>query len=113
MKIKNLKEIDRLTLTRIIGILKEEKRIVLAEKLIAISNTEFDPTKYVEVDRARVEEIINKVDYPIGEYEVRGDDGDYAPNERERFLIKDYLEGFLAEFATAIATAKPVREVKR
>ena len=41
---------------------------------------------------------MNDDGYAVNDYELRGDDGDYSPTENERFLIVDYMTGFLEEF---------------
>lgn len=45
----------------------------------------------------------------VEEYEMRGDDGDYTPNENERFLMEDFtigiMENFTKDLATALVTA--------
>ena len=43
---------------------------------------------------AAVQEYITEY---LDGYEVRGDEGDYTPNEREAFLIDDAIQGLLAE----------------
>ena len=47
-------------------------------------------------------EIITKIDYSIEDYELRADEGDYTPNEREKTLIDDYAQGLLDEVVNAI-----------
>ena len=32
----------------------------------------------------------------VGSYELRGDNGDYTPNERERLMIEDAIQGYIA-----------------
>jgi hypothetical protein len=35
----------------------------------------------------------------VDNYEFRGDDGDYAPNDSERVLLEDALNGFVVDHA--------------
>lgn len=52
------------------------------------------PAAQPAIPTDRLEQIIDEY---IANYEFRGDGGDYAPNERERFLMKDAFMGLLAD----------------
>ena len=74
-----------------------------------------------KLSRNNINKITAKAmeDYSVEDYEVRGDDGDYSPNEHERFLILDYSIGLVDEIDEAIqkelgvercvVNAKPVK----
>ena len=57
--------------------------------------------------KARVKDAILNFDTEdfVDEYELRGDNGDYTPNERERFLIIDCGIGLLEAQADKIKKA--------
>lgn len=54
-------------------------------------------------NRENLWEIINSIDYSVEDYELRADNGDYAPNEREKTLIVDYVAGFLVEIVEELS----------
>lgn len=47
----------------------------------------------------KLDSIIHQMreEFGVNNYEVRGDKGDYTPNEQEKFLMEDMLEGFIYE----------------
>lgn len=49
-----------------------------------------DRSEAIKAEEARLREY-------LADYEFRGDNGDYTPNEQERTLIEDALRGWLAE----------------
>ena len=56
----------------------------------------------------RIWKIINSLDtLDIDDYEFRGDNGDYTPNEREKHLMVDYNEWCMNEIVEAIADNLP------
>ena len=52
--------------------------------------------------RVKLWKIINDIDYSVEDYEYRGDEGDYTPNNHEEVLINDYAQGLLDEVVDAI-----------
>lgn len=57
----------------------------------------------IGIDENKIWEEVGHIDYNINDYEMRGDNGDYTPNEQEKILMEDYLNGFLEQFVKAIA----------
>ena len=41
----------------------------------------------------------------VDDYELRADDGDYCPNEQERFLMEDFAIGLAEEIIDSAASA--------
>ena len=39
--------------------------------------------------------LLPSITEEVNEYELRGDNGDYTPNEHERFLMEDFGHGFM------------------
>jgi len=52
--------------------------------------------------RVKLWKIINDIDYSVEDYELRADNGDYTPNDKECILINDYAQGLLDEVVDAI-----------
>ena len=52
-----------------------------------------------------------RIEAALDDYEMRGDDGDYMPTEAEKFLIRDFCLGFMAE-QHAPAAGEPYGGVK-
>ena len=54
------------------------------------------------VDKEKIQKLINEArgntDYPVEDYELRADRGDYHPNEHEKCLIEDYHQGYIEFF---------------
>jgi hypothetical protein len=52
----------------------------------------------------RIWEVVPDIHEAVGEYELRGDEGDYTPNKNERFLIEDFTHGFIEELIEHLAS---------
>lgn len=62
----------------------------------------------------KLDSIIHQIreEFGVNNYEVRGDSGNYTPNEQEKFLMEDMLEGFIYELKKSIiAKQKDLFEV--
>lgn len=55
--------------------------------------------RYLTQERDSLKEALEKFDVEeyVNAYEVRGDDGDYTPNDDEKFYIKDALAGAISD----------------
>jgi hypothetical protein len=58
----------------------------------------------LKAENQRLRELILKFDVEdaVDSYELRADNGDYTPNARERFMMKDFLLGVLDEVEQAL-----------
>jgi len=59
----------------------------------------FEQINELRAERDRLLKVVQEfdVDDYVQAYEVRGDDGDYMPDDDEQFLIKDALAGALSD----------------
>ena len=68
------------------------------------------------VDKEKIQKLINdargNTDYPVEDYELRADEGDYHPNEHERFLIEDYHQGYIDLFDEELIKAITDRNIE-
>jgi len=66
-----------------------------------------------DLDEKEVWKVINKLDtLDIEDYEFRGENGDYTPNDKEKHLMVDYNEWCLNEVVEAICQTFSKPEIK-
>ena len=65
------------------------------------------PAKPVATDWKAVHDMADEY---VASYEFRGDEGDYHPNEQERFLIEDCVAGLMHEVQELVTATQQERE---